>query len=105
KRSSLGTYFIVADGADLRALHAKASFVLSRGFSQRRAAAIGMDRYPTAFVGHIRQDPPRSRPVTTLTRWKLSCALLAALAGVATVRAHRSSADHNAPAKLATSPR
>jgi len=43
--------------------------------------------------------------VTTLTRWKLSCALFAAIAGVATVRAHRSSADHNAPAKLATSPR
>ncbi|HEY5947910.1 MAG TPA: hypothetical protein VIV40_20580, partial [Kofleriaceae bacterium] len=43
--------------------------------------------------------------MTTLTRWKLTCALFAALAGVATVRAHHSSAAHNAPAKLATSSR
>ena len=41
--------------------------------------------------------------MTTLTRWKLTCALFAALAGVSTVRAHRG-ADHNAPAKLASSP-
>ena len=40
--------------------------------------------------------------VTTLTRWKLSCALFAAIAAVATVRAHRG-ADHNAPATLAAS--
>src|SRR5688572_14316522 len=48
--------------------------------------------------------PPRS-PLTTLTRWKLSCALLAALAGVATVRAYDGSSDRNTPAKVATAQR
>jgi hypothetical protein len=43
--------------------------------------------------------------VTTLTRWKLSCALFAALAGGAMWKAHRADAGHNAPAKLAAAPR
>ena len=43
--------------------------------------------------------------MTTLTRWKLTCALFAALAGVATVRAHRAGADHNAKPALAAAPR
>ena len=43
--------------------------------------------------------------MTTLTRWKLTCALFAAIAGGTTVRAHRSNAAHNAPAKLASSSR
>ena len=38
--------------------------------------------------------------MTTLTRWKLSCALFAAIAAVATVRAHRGG-DHNTQAKVA----
>src|SRR6188472_2190660 len=45
---------------------------------------------------------PRGAPVTTLTRWKLSCALFAALAGVSTVRAHRAG-GHNVAAKPAAS--
>src|SRR5262245_1499560 len=64
-----------------------------------------MDRNPTAFVGHTQFKSPRGAAVTTLTRWKLTCALFAALAGVATVRAYRSGADHNVPAKLASSSR
>ncbi len=42
--------------------------------------------------------------MTTLSRWKLACALFAAVAGVATVRAHRS-AGRDAPAALADAPR
>src|SRR5438128_2011867 len=47
-----------------------------------------MDRYLATFVGHIARKPEGRPHVTTLTRWKIACELFAAVAGVATVRAH-----------------
>ena len=41
--------------------------------------------------------------MTTLSRWKLACALFAAVAGVATVRAHKGGRD--VPAQVAQGPR
>ena len=43
--------------------------------------------------------------MTTLTRWKLSCAVLAAVAGGAMIYGCHGRAAHNAPAKAATAPR
>ena len=40
--------------------------------------------------------------MTTLTRWKLACGLFAALAGIATVRAHHG--ERNTPAQMAEAP-
>ena len=46
----------------------------------------------------------RGDRVTNLNRWKLACALFAALAGYGVVSAHRAH-DHNAPASSVITPR
>src|SRR5690606_2493308 len=47
---------------------------------------------------------PRGAHLTTLTRWKLACALLAGIAGYATVSA-RGTAHSNTPAAMPAAPR
>src|SRR5450432_2981419 len=63
-----------------------------------------MDRYLSTFVGHRAETSCKEPKLTNLNRWKLACALFAALAGYGVVSAHRAH-DHNAPASSVITPR
>src|SRR5689334_22507780 len=115
RRSCVGARWALAtrglNGDDPRrsGTHVSACVARARGFraiSCDRPGGHGLDLRNGSIPDGVRltqtsgyrrkgQEPV----VTTLTRWKLSCALFAAVAVVATVRVHRGPA-HNAPARL-----